>query len=138
MKNFYIQQKKLQSEDFNFMENIHINNLCLLDFLHGFCNIFALCLHNIYHYEIMNVYNYDKSLIHSFCIYHKNNKRYFIDIRGITTDLNEFLIDFENWIDIDDFFEHPSDNTYYILKTDEDKRIYSACEKIIKKYNIYF
>ena len=130
MKNFFIQRNELNSEDFNFLEKFTIKNFSLLDFLHGYCNYFSLALHNKYGYEIMNLYNCDKTLIHSFCTYKKN----FIDIRGITSNLNEFLIDFEDWVTIDDFYYKPSDNTLLKIK---DKDIYSTCEYIIKKYNIY-
>jgi len=130
MKNFFIQHKELNSEDYNFLEEITIKNFSLLDFLHGYCNYFSLALHNTYGYEVMNLYNYDKTLIHSFCIY-KNN---YIDIRGITSNLNEFLIDFEDWVTTDDFYYKPSDNIFIRIK---DKNVYSTCEYIIREYDIY-
>lgn len=130
MKNFFIQRKELNSEDYNFLEEITIKNFSLLDFLHGYCNYFSLVLHNKYGYEVMNLYDYDKTLIHSFCIYNNN----YIDVRGITSNLNEFLVDFEDWVTIDDFYYKPSDNTFIKVK---DKNIYSVCEYIIEKYDIY-
>ena len=130
MKNFFIQRNELNSEDFNFLEEFIIKDFSLLDFLHGYCNYFSLALHNTYGYEVMNLYDYDKTLIHSFCIY-KNN---YIDVRGITPNLNEFLIDFEDWVTTGDFYYKPSDNIFIKIK---NKNVYSTCEYIIKKYDIY-
>ena len=64
-------------------------------FLQGICNIFALCLHNKYGYEICEL-NDENGTCHYFCIdYNKGVKRY-IDVRGITTSYEEFINEFPN------------------------------------------
>lgn len=111
------------------------NKLSLYDFLHGFCNIFALRLHKQFGYKIVNVYSYEKSLIHSFCIDEEDN---FIDIRGKTKDYNAFWGEFEDWIDIDYWKENPSDNEPTVLVNKFDKEIYKDTKYIIDNYVEYF
>ena len=69
-------------------------------FLHGICNIFALCFHDKYGYEICELNN-GKGTCHYFCIdYYKGVKRY-IDVRGITTSYEELINEFPSLKNID-------------------------------------
>ncbi len=138
-----------KNTDFSFLEDIIVinndketcfipnseNKLSLYDFLHGFCNIFALRLHKQFGYKIVNVYSYEKSLIHSFCIDEEDN---LIDIRGKTKDYNAFWGEFEDWIDIDYWEENPSDNEPTVLVNKFDKEIYKDTKYIIDNYVEYF
>ena len=138
-----------KNTDFTFLEDIIVinndkepcfipnseNKLSLYDFLHGFCNIFALRLHKQFGYKIVNVYSYEKSLIHSFCIDEEDN---LIDIRGKTKDYNAFWGEFEDWIEIDYWEENPSDNEPTVLVNKFDKEIYKDTKYIIDNYVEYF
>lgn len=140
-----------KNTDFSFLEDIIVINndkepcfipnsenkykLSLYDFLHGFCNIFALRLHKQFGYKIVNVYSYEKSLIHSFCIDEEDN---LIDIRGKTKDYNAFWGEFEDWIEIDYWEENPSDNEPTVLVNKFDKEIYKDTKYIIDNYVEYF
>lgn len=138
-----------KNTDFSFLEDIIVinndkepcfipnseNKLSLYDFLHGFCNIFALRLHKQFGYKIVNVYSYEKSLIHSFCIDEEDN---LIDIRGKTKDYNAFWGEFEDWIEIDYWEENPSDNEPTVLVNKFDKEIYKYTKYIIDNYVEYF
>ena len=138
-----------KNTDFSFLEDIIVINndkepcfipnseykLSLYDFLHGFCNIFALRLHKQFGYKIVNVYSYEKSLIHSFCIDEEDN---LIDIRGKTKDYNAFWGEFEDWIEIDYWKENPSDNEPTVLVNKFNKEIYKDTKYIIDNYVEYF
>lgn|SRR5574344_1001512 len=77
---------------------------CLIDntifdetiFLHGVCGIFAIALHDIKGFDIVELYDEDKEVIHYFC---QNNNKYY-DIRGEMSDLKMFLNEFADFFDI--------------------------------------
>ena len=60
-------------------------------FLHGACHLFALALHEKYGYPVYQLYYRDSVYFHAFCkaVYHKQVA--FIDVRGITTNEEEFV-----------------------------------------------
>lgn len=138
-----------ENTDFSFLENIIVTNndkepcfipsseskLSLYDFLHGFCHIFALRLHKQFGYKIVNVYSYERSLIHSFCIDEEDN---LIDVRGKTKDYNAFWGEFEDWIDTDYWEENPSDNEMPVLENSFDKKVYRYTKYVVDKYFDYF
>lgn len=90
------QESNDNSIDFEFMENYDGIDLYL--YLHGICYVFALYLHNKYGYPIVCFYD-DIGLIHVFCKKQINGKDYYIDIRGITDDAEEFFDEFSDWMD---------------------------------------
>lgn len=59
-------------------------------FLKGVCHIFAYALNQRYGYKIKKYANDS----HYFCIYETEEKKYYIDIRGITSYKDSFLRDF--------------------------------------------
>ena len=67
-------------------------------FLHGICDIFAEALHRKYGYELHQVNDEGNYLVHAFCTAKKNGKTVYVDVRGMTTDYEEFICPF------DDFF----------------------------------
>ena len=64
-------------------------------FLHGICNIFALALHREFGYDIYEVVDKDKKSIHWFGLSSFNNHPIYIDVRGATTDFDEFFSEFQ-------------------------------------------
>ena len=74
------------------------------NFLHGMCFDFALTLAERYNYniEILDIRKgrrrAGKSLVHAYCTKTVNDIKYYMDIRGITTDKELFFEDFEEEI----------------------------------------
>lgn len=154
---FYLIHDRLQAEspseqiDFDFLEKISIgkdNHQNLYDFLHGYCDIFAICLHQRYNYPIEAVFTDDGKLVHCYCLKSTTNvdgtkQRNFLDIRGKTSSHEEFLSEFEDWVDIDSF---PFQNSKHNL-SEEDLRKYhspdvleeilSFSKEIVEKYNFW-
>ena len=61
------------------------------EFLHGACVEFACVLHDRYGYTVEHLRHPDGTLCHAYCIAHGKELRYFIDIRGITDNWNDFV-----------------------------------------------
>ena len=96
---FYLEldqcRKKDPEADFDFLEEEYAGtSINALTFLHGYCNSFACELSKIYGYRIEEIRNYDNMLVHAYCIGNLNGKVAYIDIRGITTDAEEFFEEF--------------------------------------------
>lgn len=64
-------------------------------FLKGICHIFAFALHEIFGYEIYEVRSNDNGTNHWFCQSYYQGKKIYIDVRGATTDYEEFLEEFQ-------------------------------------------
>ena len=58
------------------------------DFLMGSCELFALALHNKFGYTVFEIVSSGR-LVHTFCM--KAGSRVFIDIRGITSNEDDFM-----------------------------------------------
>lgn len=95
-------------------------------FLHGFCAIFALALHETFGYDIKVVAEADldgpwqSRLIHVYC---RDNDDNYIDVRGITDDEYAFLGEF-------DYFSSVYDNDSFTLSENELRDF--SCRKIPK------
>ena len=75
---FYLTHDRLHAEspseqiDFDFLENIPVkqdDTLNLYSFLHGYCDVFALYLHQRYEYPIEAVFSDDGELVHCYCVH---------------------------------------------------------------------
>lgn len=71
-------------EDFDYP----YSDLCV--FLHGSCQLFALALNKKFNYPVYELVQKDK-MLHSFCIVSYKCKKLYIDIRGATSDFEEFM-----------------------------------------------
>ncbi len=89
-------------------------------FLHGSCNLFAFTLQRKYGYNGINLQLPKNSNAHYFCKSKYNGKTFYIDVRGITTNLNEIISE----------FIHKNEN-YKIIPYD------FAEEKVLKKEDVY-
>ena len=76
------------------------------DFLHGYCHIFALALHKKFDYPIYIIKDENNETIHYYCKNIIKNEPVYIDVRGITNDLDAFASEFEDWVDKQDIFTH--------------------------------
>lgn len=63
-------------------------------FLHGSCWLFSLVLHEKTNMDALELRGADNRLIHAFCIFPFGDATAFVDVRGITTDFDEFIFPF--------------------------------------------
>ena len=63
-------------------------------FLHGSCQLFALALQKKYGYSALNLQIKNNLNSHYFCQSNYKGKNVYIDVRGITTDLNDVIFEF--------------------------------------------
>lgn len=63
-------------------------------FLHGSCQLFALELHNRYGYEGLNLQVPGNENRHFFCTTNVGGKDVYIDVRGITDNLDDLIDEF--------------------------------------------
>ena len=90
---------KLYPFNFDFMDEVYDGTQnCTMAYLHGYCAYFA------YAYALKNkngrirtIYDYNNQLIHAYYVIadSEEGKEYYIDIRGITDDEEQFLDEFE-------------------------------------------
>lgn len=145
MKDFFEEKIAEDYEDFSFLENelvvdknenpVLVNNreLTFDDFLHGYCNVFALRLKNEYGYKLCNILDENRNLIHSYCV---TDTGEFVDIRGKTTDIKMFFEEFDDWLDSGYPFDNPVSHEVYELSNTE-KEIYAHTQNIIDNYSFY-
>lgn len=87
---------------FAFLKEIMVTSFGAYAFLHGMCTSFAATLSDVFGYQIESVRHfeeddcYDGNLIHTYCVSNINEKKAYIDIRGITTDPELFFAEFAN------------------------------------------
>ena len=90
-----------QSFDFDFLHNEYEGTeLSAMDFLHGWCDVFACRLLKKYlkqglNVEVVFLSGYEQRLIHAYVQIYENSKTYYVDIRGITDNEAQFLDEFE-------------------------------------------
>ena len=104
-------------------------------FLHGLCHIFAYALHKKFNYDIYELRSEADSIIHWYCIYEYNGNTVYIDVRGITTNYEEFLSEFKSYNNIKN--NKVLNLTEYDYEWKEKKQIEFANE-IITKYTDYY
>lgn len=131
-----IRTQLLKIEDSNSKEEFKRINCCYNAemFLHGICHIFAFALHQEFGYDIFELES--GTTVHWCCISDYNGKEIYIDVRGATTDFDEFWWEFQT-----DIGKNPSRNKIINL-TDfadewEEVELKFANEIITKYYNYY-
>ena len=128
-----ILQKIKSNKPVNNSDNIYYNAHL---FLHGICHVFAYALHLKYGYQILELKNETGSMVHWCCISKYKGKKVYIDVRGITSDYNEFIDEFQP-----DIGERPIQNIITNLNNYEDEwdaeQLVFANE-IISKYKHYY
>lgn len=78
-------------DDFEGEENLYENAEI---FLKGSCQLFALALHEKYGYVCLNLQTESNSNAHYFCKANYMGKDVYIDVRGITVNLNDIISTF--------------------------------------------
>lgn len=119
------------------MITIHEN----IEYLHGACVEFACALHDQLGYTVEHVRRPDGTLTHAYCITHKKHLRYFVDIRGVTSNWNEFVKPYYNELkesyaqlniepeDYVNLYKYDEDDPHAVFKNDEF--LYRKAELII-------
>ena len=147
--------EKEKGEGFSFLDNIFVidpmnGNRCkggtgtifgrydvtMYDYLHGFCDIFALRLHNEYGYDVVSVSNENGEMIHSYCADDRRGE--YVDIRGRTSDPREFFAEFKDWIDANDLRSCKFKQVVPVLGSHERNRLYAYTQFIVRKYASYY
>lgn len=105
-------------------------------FLHGICHIFAYALHQKFGYEILELRSKSGTTVHWCCITNYNGREMYIDVRGITTDYDELLMEFQPNIGKNPSKTKIIDLTNYNDEWEEEK-VKFANEIITKYYNYY-
>ena len=100
----------------NELENFSIGEDKAFYYLHGLYENFALALNEKYGYDIEFMMSYDEEiehdvLDHAFCKTNIDGKDYFIDIRGITDNIDDILDGF-------DYFD-VLENTFMIMDREQ-------------------
>lgn len=105
-------------------------------FLHGICHIFAYALQQRFGYDILEIKSKSGTTVHWCCSSIYDQKVAYIDVRGITTDYDEFLLEFQPLIG-----ENPSKNKIVDSMDYEDEWEPAGLKfanKIITKYYEYY
>lgn len=137
-----------ENEDisFDFMANDDIGGALdnskynLHDCLHGYCDIFAAVLHEIFGYKIEYLYGPDGGLVHSYAIATDKDKQttYYIDVRGICDDWDTFIEEFDDWIESHDRSELDIRLYNIVEHGNEQKSIAEFCKKAIMLQKSYY
>ncbi len=107
---YYLEETHLESGGFEYMEVDDIGGELDLkssrwnpySFLHGHCDLFAKVLNQKFGYPILYAYGDNGCLAHAYCIVDVNGKQCYVDVRGICSDWDEFISEFDDWLPIDE------------------------------------
>lgn len=143
---FYDERETLEDDldedlDFSFMENTDAGSktdkgrkLDAFDYIHGLCYYFAQQLQKTFGYKIQAVYDEEGDAIHAFCVDTLDDGRtVYIDARGCTTDFEEFIEEYEDFVDADE--AEPVD---FVPKIKFTKAGIKGAENLINEYKEYY
>lgn len=128
--------------DFGFLENEEIkNHFNAYDFLHGFCDVFAIVLNNLFSYDMECIMNED-GLVHAYCKKEINGRTFFIDVRGVTDNYGEFIEEFGDFLDYIDIPSYPICGTKImdklISKNENFLKYENFAKELISNYKSYY
>ena len=129
-KGFWYEASKQSIPIEQYLKKIEVDGgFFATDFLHGFCNMLALRLHEKYGYGMCICISKEKEdpvMIHTYCVYNG----WYIDARGCTNDKELFFQDFggTDSLDIDIAVPAPNIDTCSFY----EKLTYEISDKLIK------
>lgn len=130
---------KMQScmiANMNIPEIFKERNYFIRHFLHGMCHIFAYVLHKKFGYDILEIKNISGSCVHWCCVANYDGKEIYIDVRGMTTNYQELLQEYQP-----DIGKNPTKSKITNLKDYDDEwvetEIKFANEIITTFYDYY-
>lgn len=136
---FYIEAEK---EHYYFGELLEDKKYNPLEYLHGQCDIFALALNDINkNKQMYGIFTNEHLLIHCFTI----NGNILEDVRGYTNCVEDFIVEFEDFISEYDFYdclEKVTIKDIELLRTTNINKLrnsdlYKRARKIIHYYNFW-
>lgn len=138
---------ELKGDQFNFTFSAN-------DMLHGFCDIFAEILAKEFNpdYKVYSLLSSsDGYLVHCYCMFFDNDKKYYVDIRGITDDFEEFISEFSDFIETEDEqellnaelivpwnFNLAKQNRDYMMGTTFEKELVKISKEIINSQKDFY
>lgn len=133
-------------DGYDFLKKLRINNeeINAFFYLHGICHEFALGLCETFNYNIVLWINYDEDinsnvLIHAFNTFKYKGKQYYIDIRGITDNIDDITDGFDYFEEVNNLSGCNMKEAISILKelglkTDINSYFY----EVINTYKTYY
>lgn len=67
------------------------------DLLHGYCNVFAKAVNEVFGYRIFSIIDEYGTLIHCYARTEENGKAVYVDVRGKTESYRDLISEFEDW-----------------------------------------
>jgi len=128
----------LKIEDNNPNEEFKKTGCCYNaeSFLHGICHIFAYALHQEFGYDILELKSNNCSAVHWCCTTQYKGVELYVDIRGMTSDIDELLTVFQPNMKTKPIIDKITDLTNYKDEWEEDAVKFA--NEIIKKYYNYY
>lgn len=107
-------------------------------FLHGSCQLFSLALHKCFGYDAYKI-TWEGQHIHYFCMIDLGKNKIYIDVRGMTTDFNKFVLTFCPGLLHSPYSIEPQNIAEDEMLNDEgDVTGYAFANEIIERYlNFY-
>ena len=113
------------------------------NYLHGLCDAFAQALHEKYGYPLQYVISHESEddpveLIHAYCVVERDGKAFYVDIRGVIDDYDEFIEEFG--IELDGDYTYTCDSIEPLLEYSfaENSEYMVEARDIIELYPQYY
>ena len=107
-------------------------------FLHGSCQLFSLALHKRFGYDAYKI-TWDGKHIHYFCMIDFGKTKIYVDVRGMTTNFDEFVATFYPGLLHIPYSIEPQDITEdEDLSAEGDITGYAFANEIIERYPNYY
>ena len=107
-------------------------------FLHGSCQLFSLALHKSFGYNAYKI-TWKGRHIHYFCMIDLGKHKIYIDVRGMTTDFNEFVLTFCPGLLHSPYSIEPQNIAEDEILNDEgDVTGYAFANEIIERYPSFY
>lgn len=132
-------------ENYDFLYNVPVNNININahKYLHGNCHEFSISLNKKFGYPIVLWIEFNDEieediLVHAFNVINHNSKTYFVDIRGITDDINILTNEFDYCEDVVINELSLMDSINILKEIGVQIGDLSECEYIIEHYKDYY
>lgn len=109
-------------------------------FLRGSCHHFVVSLQKVLGYNPYVIKGKNKGSFHAFCQIYRSGTFYYVDVRGITSSFDEFMIVASEFVS-DEYTIRPA--TSDVIEEWEsgykyNKEAYAFAEAVIRKYKDYY
>lgn len=132
-------------ENYDFLYNVSVNNININahKYLHGNCHEFSISLNKKFGYPIVLWIEFNDEieediLVHAFNIVRDDSRIYFVDIRGITDDINMLTNEFNYSEDVNTNELSLEDTLNVLNQMEIPVGNLSECKDIINNYKDYY